>query len=399
MGILGKEKIGKTVGVYAHIPYCASKCPYCDFKSVVSKDLPEKRYAGCVLKELSTVTRKEGSVLFKRPLESLYIGGGTPSLFSPQTIDLLVRSVRTSFAPFKDAEITIEVNPDTADPGRLKGYSTAGANRLSIGFQSLSDSELRSLGRTHSAEKALKSFAAAREAGFENIGVDLIYGAPGQSVDSFTASLEKVVSLRPEHISLYNLTLEEGTPFHRSYVREKDPLRAPLPAEEDELKMYAAAVELLEGAGYDHYEVSNWALPGLRSVHNSRYWTGADYIGLGSSAHSYISTPGWGRRWWNEAGPLEYMKRVEEAGEAVAGSEILNREEAMTEALFLGLRMLDRGIEAGPFRARFGMTPKEAFPGSVALEREGLVLSRGEDLLLTPGGVLLSNEVFLKLRG
>lgn len=399
MGILGKEKIGKTVGVYAHIPYCTSKCPYCDFKSVVSKDLPEKRYAGCVLKELSTVSRKEGSALNKRPLESLYIGGGTPSLFSPQTIGLLVSSIRSSFAPFKDAEITIEVNPDTADPWRLEGYFGAGVNRLSIGFQSLSDSELRSLGRTHSAEKALKSFAAAREAGFENIGVDLIYGAPGQSAGSFKASLEKVVSLRPEHISLYNLALEDGTPFHRSYVMEKDPARVPLPAEEDELRMYGMAVELLEGAGYEHYEVSNWALPGLRSVHNSRYWTGADYIGLGSSAHSYISTPGWGRRWWNETGPLEYMRRVEEAGEAVAGGEVLNREEAMTEALFLGLRMLDKGIEAGPFKARFGMPPKEAFPGSAALEREGLVVSQGEDLLLTPTGVLLSNEVFLKIRG
>lgn len=399
MGILGKEKIGKTVGVYAHIPYCVNKCPYCDFKSVVSKELPEKRYAGCVLTELSSVLRKEGNELASRPLESLYIGGGTPSLFSPQTIDLLVRSIRSSFNPFNDTEITLEVNPDTADPERLMGYAGAGVNRLSIGFQSLIDSELRSLGRTHSADKALRSFAAARSAGIKNIGVDLIYGAPGQSVESFTDSLQKVMDLRPEHISLYSLTLEEGTPFHRSYVKEKNPASVPLPPEEEELRMYWKAEDLLGGAGYGHYEISNWALPGLRSVHNSRYWTGADYIGLGSSAHSYLSAPGWGRRWWNESGPLEYMRRIDEGGEASTASETLSREEAMTEALLLGLRMLDKGIEGARFKTRFGLYPKEAFREWAALEREGLVASRGEDLLLTPAGVLVSNEVFLRLRG
>ncbi len=399
MGILGKEKIGKTVGVYAHIPYCVSKCPYCDFKSVVSKELPEKRYAGCVLTELASVLRKDGGELASRPLESLYIGGGTPSLFSPRTIDLLVRSIRSSFNPFKDTEITLEVNPDTADPERLRGYAGAGVNRLSIGFQSLIDSELEALGRTHSADKALKSFAAARSAGIKNIGVDLIYGVPGQSVESFTDSLQKVIDLRPEHISLYNLTLEEGTPFHRSYVMEKDPASVPLPPEEDELRMYWKAADLLGGAGYGHYEISNWALPGLRGVHNSRYWTRADYIGLGSSAHSYLSAPGWGRRWWNESGPALYMRRIDEGGEASTASETLTREEAMTEALLLGLRMLDKGIEGTRFKARFGLYPKEAFREWAALEREGLLASRGVDLLLTPGGVLVSNEVFLRLRG
>lgn len=399
VGILGEKKISDTVGVYVHIPYCLSKCPYCDFKSVVLKELPEESYAGCVLTELSSLLRKE-EALSGKPLESVYIGGGTPSLFSPLTISRIIRSIRSSFAPFKnEIEITLEVNPDGAEPERLKGYREAGVNRLSIGVQSLSDAELRNLGRTHSAGKALASVAAAREAGFTNTGVDLIYGAPGQSVDSFRASLEKVVNLRPEHVSLYNLTLEEGTPFHRTYAVEKDPEAVPLAPEEDELRMYAEAVEALKAAGYLHYEISNWAIPGFEGVHNSRYWTGEAYLGLGSSAHSYLNAPGWGRRWWNESDPELYMRRIGSAGEAVTGVETLGRDEALTEALFLGLRRLGKGIEAASFRARFGLDPKEAFPASKAFEKEGLLVFRGEDLLLTPKGVLVSNEVFLRLRG
>jgi len=399
VGIFGKEKVGRTIGVYLHIPYCVSKCPYCDFKSVVSKELPEKRYVGAALAELSTALSADGGELASRPLESLYIGGGTPSLFSARTIDLFARSVRSLFAPFKDTEITIEVNPDTAGLKSLEGYFESGVNRLSIGFQSLSDAELKALGRTHSADKAIKSFASARAAGFANIGVDLIYGAPAQSVKSFTASLEKVIGLAPEHISLYSLTLEEGTPFHRSYVKELDPLAPLLPPEEEELEMYGVAVEMLAAAGYSHYEVSNWALPGYRSVHNSRYWSGADYLGLGSSAHSFLSSTGWGLRRWNESDPERYMRLIEDRGEAVSGTETLTRDEALTEALLLGLRQLDKGVVAGPFKARFGLGPTEAYPAWKSLETEGLVLRRGDDLLLTPSGVLLLNEVVMRLKG
>lgn len=399
MGILGKEKIESTIGVYAHIPFCVHKCHYCDFKSVApDKKLPETRYAECVEREISSVVEKESFDRVPRALESLYIGGGTPSLFSPSSIERIIKTVHSFFSPLSKAEITLEANPDTIDPARLRGFRNAGVNRLSLGFQSLIDAELNTLGRTHPAGKALRSFEEARQCGFSNVGVDLIYGVPGQSVGSWVESLKKVISLRPEHISLYNLTLEEGTPFHRFYVEERDESRPALPAEDEEVRMYGAAVDMLERAGYAHYEISNWSLEGFESAHNRRYWTGGDYLGLGSSAHSFLRGQGWGKRWWNEPDPYRYMTLIEERGEAVAGSETLTREEAMTEALMLGLRMLDRGIDAAAFKGSFGIYPKEAFGNWVALKSEGLIEERGEGLALTPEGVLLSNEVFLRMR-
>jgi putative oxygen-independent coproporphyrinogen III oxidase len=399
VGILGKEKIEETIGVYAHIPFCVHKCRYCDFKSVApGKKLPETRYAECVERELSSVAEKEGLSGAPRNLESLYIGGGTPSLFSPSSIERIIKTILSFFPPLENTEITLEANPDTIDAARLRGYRKAGVNRLSLGFQSLIDTELKTLGRTHSAGKALRSFEAARLCGFWNVGVDLIYGVPGQSLESWVESLQKVVSLRPEHISLYNLTLEEGTPFHRSYVDERDESRPTLPAEDEEVRMYGAAVDMLERAGYAHYEISNWSLEGFESAHNRRYWTGGDYLGLGSSAHSFLRGVGWGTRWWNEPDPYRYMTLIEEKGEAAAGSETLTREEAMTESLMLGLRMLDRGIDATAFKGLFGVYPKEAFGNWAVLKDEGLIEERGEDLALTPEGVLLSNEVFLRMR-
>lgn len=398
VGIRREEKLGNDLGIYIHVPFCIKKCAYCDFKSVVTSQIPEKRYAECVLKELSYIIRKESFDKDAKTLQTVYIGGGTPSLFSPATIAHIISSVKGFFNPSSDLEATIEVNPDTVDTEKLKGFRSGGVNRISIGVQSLNDRNLKALGRTHTGEKALFAFDSARLAGFDNIGVDLIFGIPGQTNREWEDSLLKVVKLRPEHISLYGLTLEEGTPFFRAYVKKEGAVNtAPLPSEEEEARMYGSACEILKEGGWRHYEISNWGFPGYYSKHNQRYWLGGDYLGLGVSSHSYLSYPGWGRRWWNDTSPANYMARIEGEGSAVAGSEELGREEAVKESLLLGLRMLERGIEGEGFKKRFGAYPKEVFGRWAELEKEGFLASKGKDLLLTPKGVLLSNALFLRM--
>ncbi|MBI5492585.1 MAG: radical SAM family heme chaperone HemW [Deltaproteobacteria bacterium] len=380
-----------TIGVYVHIPYCISKCPYCNFSSAAISSPPEKRYSDCVIKELSFYLETEG--LNGRRLETVYIGGGTPSIFSPEEIGRVISSIKGRFIPLgNDIEVTLEVNPDTVDLKKLAAYARGGVTRLSIGAQSFSDVELESIGRTHSARRALDAFHEAREAGSRNIGVDLIFGLPGQREKDWESSVRKAIGLRPEHISVYGLTIEEGTPFFSAFKG-----RAGLPSEEAEAAMYERAIYLLQEAGYIHYEISNFALPGKTSVHNSRYWADKDYLGLGASAHSYISRPGWGRRWWNAPDPREYMRAIENAGTARVGEEKLRREEAMTEAMMLGLRRLDKGIEGRAFKERFGSLPKESFKRWEALHKDGLLNGPNDDIVLTPKGVLLSNEVFLKM--
>lgn len=392
MGVQGEER---TIGVYLHIPFCLRKCPYCDFKSVAKPGLTraeEGAYADALIRELSSVIEREG--LAKRPLETIYFGGGTPALLSPPVVKRLIGSVKGAFAGClpKGPEITIEANPDTVSLERLEGYREAGATRISMGVQSLDDRILGMLGRTHTAGRAVEAFREARAAGFENIGLDLMFGVPGQSVEDWEESVAGLLALGPEHISLYGLTLEEGTEFFKLY---KDTKR--LPHEDDAALMYERAVRALKDAGYRHYEISNWALPGRESVHNSRYWRVEDYIGCGVAAHSFLSCPGWGKRWWNAPSLEEYIEGVVAKGSAIKGDETLTRDESMLEAMVLGLRMLERGIKGGCFRARFGMYPKEAFPATEALISEGLVASTGEDLVLTHKGAVLSDSVFLRM--
>ncbi|MDP2689203.1 MAG: radical SAM family heme chaperone HemW [Deltaproteobacteria bacterium] len=392
MRILGEEKKTEGIGVYVHIPFCRSKCPYCDFASVTTP-AAEEEYTDCLLKELSAFLR-DGAAR-SRALESIYIGGGTPSLFSPASIARIIKAIKAAFSPCASCEVTIEANPESIDKAFLSGCIDAGMNRLSIGFQSLDDNELKTLGRAHTAKQAVAAFASARKAGFGNIGVDLISGVPGQTVGSLCASLSKVMELRPEHLSLYGLTYEEGTPMTKE--RAAGRFNGLLPSEEEEEEMYLRPASMLAQGGFLHYEVSNWALPGFESRHNSRYWLGKDYIGLGASAHSFISSPRWGRRWWNEPSAGKYMERIRKSGEARSGFEELGRQEAMTESLFLGLRMIKGGLKGAPFRERFGLLPKEAFKGCAEMEGRGLIRSSGDDLFLTERGVLLSNGLFLEM--
>ena len=342
-------------------------------------------------------------------METVYFGGGTPSLLSPTSIETILSAISKFFkiAPphpdplpqgerkyLKGPEITIEVNPGTVKLEKLKGYRDAGVNRLSIGGPSLNDTHLTTLGRIHNRQQALGAYEDAREAGFENIGIDLIHSIPGESLSDWKRELKEVVLLGPEHISAYSLTIEEGTPFHCQLQKG---LLA-LPSEETQVDMFLATEEILENAGYEHYEVSNYALPGFRSRHNQIYWKGGEYLGLGVSAHSYISgqwsvVSGQRIRTANSSNLEEYFRLINEKGNAVLQEEMLTKEKAMGEYLFLGLRMME-GINLKDFEERFGIEIETAYPDAVSdLTQKGLLdISQGH-LRLTKQGLLLLNEV------
>lgn len=394
MPIPQEKPIKNSIGVYAHIPYCASKCLYCDFNSAVARTAPERRYTDCLIKELASAAKAEDAKA--GALQTIYIGGGTPSIFSPPPISRLIKAIKELLSPNADenVEITIEINPESIDDEKLDGYGNAGVNRVSIGVQSFNDAMLKTLGRIHTAQKAIDAFILARKAGFDNIGVDLIFALPGQSLNDWKAELQKVVELGAEHISLYGLTIEQNTPFYAKYkILSTDGL----PSEEEEAQMYEVAVETLKKAGYVHYEISNFAMPGRLSRHNQRYWYGLDTIGLGAGAHSFVNTPPWGKRHWNEKNPERYMNLVEAGGKASAGGETLTKAQAMTECAMLSLRMIERGIDIAAFCERFGVAPDAAFKNLGMLKDSGLVSITDNAIRLTPRGVLISNEVFLSL--
>ncbi len=402
MAELEERRRKRQIGVYVHIPFCVSKCPYCDFNSIAAESIPEKSYTDCLCKEFTRLAAMEETDGRSHELVSIYLGGGTPSLFSPGSIERVVGEVKKRFSPQKDIEVTIEANPARIDVRRLAGFREAGVNRINIGLQALSDTELKTLGRAHDAASCVSSYTAAKEAGFSNIGVDLIFGLPGQGLKAWAETLKKVLALRPEHISLYNLTIEEGTPFYSLY---KDPRpgrrgasRAIVPEEALELEMYTAAIEALNGEGYTHYEISNFALPGRASVHNSGYWLGRDFLGVGAGAHSFLSYPGWGRRFWNEPGPAAYMEKVKRDRLAVSAVETLEEGDAVAEAVMLGLRMLGGGINARAFRGRFGERSwKALYKKSVYLKEKGLIRHSGEDIFLTGKGLFISDEIMVEL--
>lgn len=380
------------MGIYIHIPFCLKKCPYCSFNSLESPQDDYGPYIDALLEELARRS-EEFPFPSEREIESLYIGGGTPSLLPAGEIDRLIEGVRWVMPLQDDAEVTIEANPGTVDIKSLKGLRGTGINRLSLGIQSVNDRSLKTLGRIHSSMDGMAAFQSTRDAGFENIGIDLIFGLPEQTLEDWRGDVEKVIMMRPEHISLYSLMMEEGTPFYERYGAGG----LSTPFEEEVVVMYRWALERFEEVGYHQYEVSNLALPGFESRHNTRYWRHGDYIGLGAGAHSYTVSPGWGRRWWNIPDPGDYIESITLNGQAVDGEEELTRDDALLEAIFLGLRRRE-GIEVGQFVDRFGVSPAECLP----LERlkvRGLVSCDGGRLRLTEEGVILSDEVSATVQG
>ena len=403
----------KALSLYLHFPFCMRKCRYCDFLSFPAEAQARQEYVGRLCREI----RIRGQEFSGHEVQTVFFGGGTPSLLEPEQLSWLMEEIRSSFSLSEDAEISLECNPGTADAEKLFAFRRLGINRLSIGLQSADDRELAMLGRIHTAEQFSECFAAAREAGFDNINIDLMSGIPGQNIDSLRKTLSAVLKLRPEHLSVYSLIIEEGTPFWEIYGEdgctedvphcqscgcsqaempplpdeetEREMVRLngipALPDEETERAMVWLTEEMLRESGYVHYEISNFALPGYECRHNLVYWRRGEYLGLGLGAASLIGD----MRSRNTSDLETYLDdccaREEE--------ETLSRQAQMEETMFLGLRCLD-GISIREFEARFGQSIFSVYGEVIERYAElGLLEQHGDRILLSRRGIDVSNQV------
>ncbi len=377
-----------ALGLYLHIPFCKAKCSYCDFASVPGRPEWYAPYADAICAEIAGAPARFPDIPAEQlPPQTVYIGGGTPSVLPVPLLERILRALQEAFPLPADAEISLEANPGTVEPEGLRRLRALGINRLSIGVQSFRDAELRLLGRVHDTEQARQAIRWARRAGFDNLNLDLIFGLPGQSLEDWKQSLEEALSFAPQHISLYALSVEEGTPLAR--MIEEGTL--PAPDDDRMADMYTWAEERLAQAGYLHYEISNWAVPGCMCRHNLGTWRNEPYLGFGCAAHSHLGR----RRWWNVRDPLAYIQRIEAGRSPMEGEEILSEEVDMAETMMLGLRLVQEGIEVKRFRRRFGRTPAEVYPEALSqLSAQGLIEVLPERVRLTARGRLLGNRVF-----
>lgn len=393
MRVQGEERELREVGLYVHVPFCLSRCPYCDFYSTGAPG-PLDRYADAVAAELDLVVGElfpGGGVR----LDSVYFGGGTPTLLGPAAASALLSRLKAPFVAAPDLEVSFEANPGSLDPEGLRLLRRAGVTRISLGVQSLDDGLLRTLGRIHDAASALDAFRLARLAGFENISVDLIYGIPGQTLERWVDTLDRAVGLGPDHVSVYGLTIEGDVPFHDLYGPSA-PLAAAVPDDDAQAAMFESAFEVLGAAGYERYELSSYALAGRTCRHNLRYWSAGDYIGLGPSAASYVRGAGrWGRRWRNAADLDGYLEALEAGARPPAECEELTKGQAAMEDVFLSLRT-SAGLDLEGFRDRYGVALEE---GRAARELmgQGWLVRRGERLALADRAAPLANEVLTRL--
>lgn len=382
----------ESFSLYIHIPYCISKCPYCDFNSHVVARIPEQAYTESLIKELdhySSLDDWRG-----RAIQSIFFGGGTPSTFHPASIGKILEQVAARWALLPDCEITLEANPGTVDGAHFFGYRACGVNRISVGIQSFQSRLLKFLGRAHSTDEAKKALAVVREASFDNFNLDLIYANPSQTLAELEADLETALSFQSPHLSAYNLTIEEGTPFHQEFRNGKIQLLT----EEEEIAMAELIEQRLRAAGLQRYEISNYARPGFHSRHNTNYWRSGDYLGLGAGAHSYRKMSAkyaLGRRWSNEKTPARYMARIDENSNAVADGETIDLDKAASEFMFLGLRMTE-GISTELFRNRFGRSPVEFYP-KIDMWKEGQLMEESDgSIRLTNKGIMVANAIFVQ---
>lgn len=369
----------RSLGLYLHIPFCIQKCLYCDFCSFPkATEASMTSYA----KELCRRLERAAGRCEEYRVDTVYFGGGTPTLLPLSAIESILDCIRTRYDLAPDAEITCECNPASADGEKLSALRRMGINRLSLGLQSVHDSELALLGRAHDYGEFLATFGQAREAGFENISVDLMYGIPDQTLESFRASLRTVAALSPEHISAYGLKVEEGTPFFRMADR------LVLPDEDTEFKMYEAMTDILGEYGYAKYEISNFAKAGRESRHNLRYWRREPYLGFGVAAHSCFE----GERFGNSR-DLDAFLRGEDI---TAERERLDDTDERDEYLFLGLRLAS-GIDLADYRRRFGAFFREVYPQADALLAAGYLKTDGERVAFTDKGFFVSNTILAEL--
>lgn len=373
--------------LYVHIPYCLSKCPYCDFNAYAAQSWPEERYIDALCREFACYMQNppwQGETL-----ETIYFGGGTPSLFQPQSLERFLTCVAEHCSLAPDVEMSLEADPATVSLETLSGYQTLGMSRLSLGIQSFEPSVLRTLGRLHTREEALRTIELARAAKFFNLNIDLIFGVPNQTLDLLARDLNQVFGCKPEHISVYGLTYEENTPFYA--MRQKGVLQ-PVD-EETEIAMYTQVQAACAAHGYERYEISNFARPGYASQHNLRYWQGGAYLGLGAGAHSFSRTLGWGTRWSNIRSPKTYMELALSVGRADQYVEHLTQEQARGEFLFLNLRQID-GMSLSGFERRFGQPFFGQFPHAADMVSKGLMAQEAGKVRLTSKGLLVADSVF-----
>ncbi|MBR5137652.1 MAG: radical SAM family heme chaperone HemW [Clostridia bacterium] len=375
-----------TVGLYIHVPFCRHKCIYCGFYSVPCGEqfsLAEK-YLEMLEKECKIKSRKYG----KLSLDTIFVGGGTPSLLSPDNLRTLGRIIHTYFDLTNLTEFTFESNPGTLDAEKLKTMREIGANRLSMGLQSSSDETLSLIGRIHNKATFEESYKLVREAGFDNVSVDMIFGFPNQTLEDVKQDIGYLTSLKPEHISAYSLMIDEGTMLEQML----DDGKVTLPPEDVERQMYYAYREMLSNAGYVQYEISNWAQPGRQSQHNARYWRDKDYIGIGPSAHSLML----GERFGNPDSLDTWSESLANDQDPGILQEKRSIDDHMTEYMFTGLRMLE-GISLEGFQSTFGQSIDEAYPGIVdSLIERGLLAKENGYIHLTDKGLDLGNQVFVE---
>jgi len=370
-------------GIYIHIPFCRSRCSYCDFATGLYQAERAEGYVEAIVSEI-TKAAIDGPVT----ADTIYFGGGTPSMLSPAQVQRILAAVQSSFLIDPAAEITMEMNPGSVTFDTLREFRRLGINRASFGAQTFDDRELARLGRSHTSVDTFHTFDSLRAAGFENISCDLIAGLPGQTMSGWQHNVEITMSLQPEHLSFYLLEVHSGTPL-AEHIR-----RGIQPAPDEDLagEMYVWMLGRAEASGYEHYEISNLCRPGFSSRHNTKYWTGAPYFGFGCSAHSYDAK---NRRWSNQRDVARYVDLVESGESAVVESRQLSEEDARAEALFLGMRLM-RGIDMREYRAAYGIDLRDAYEADLSRFQEaGLVEFEGDLIKLTRTGALLSNEVLV----
>jgi oxygen-independent coproporphyrinogen-3 oxidase len=370
--------------LYLHIPFCEHKCIYCDFYSIERLG-GIQNFVDALLREIEI----QPEFLKQESYETIFFGGGTPSLLTPVQLDAILSKVYETFSVDHGVEITVETNPGTVDGGKLSDYKALGVNRLSVGIQSFHEDDLRFLTRIHSSSQAKECVWTARRAGFDNIGIDMIFSLPGQTRERWEANLRHAIGLEPQHISAYSLIVERNTPLARMVAAKQV---ATLPTEQD-ADLFEFTMDFLARAGYEHYEVSNYALPGFRSIHNSNYWNHSNYLGLGPSAHSFrMSGKAPARRWWNVANLSTYLENISKRRIPVAGEEILSGSELVEEAIMLGLR--SGGIDPSGFQDRFQLDVED-LAGEVieSFVTDGLMKRVEGRLRLTDRGFLLCDAI------
>jgi len=379
------------LGIYIHLPYCLTKCPYCDFNSYgVGNDFPEEQYTQSILREIEM----QAELLENKEISSVFFGGGTPSLFRPSSIKMILDKINSYIEIKENTEITLEINPRTVELEKLKDFRGVGINRASIGIQSFSDRKLKFYGRNSNSEDGRNVLQDINKSGFKNFNIDLIYGSTNETIDELENDLEISLEYGSTHISAYCLTIEDGTQF--GYLYKKGMLKLP----EDEVlsEMYVLTSEILNNNGFSHYEISNFSRPGNECIQNLIYWNCDTYIGFGAGAHSHLKgrgdIGGWGKRWGNIKNPGRYMKSTEQREEVTEFTENLEKENSLNDWIMMGLR-LSSGIDINLLKETFNAELNSG--GINYLFEDGLLNIENEKLKITKDGRIYSNLLISKV--